>query len=117
MVAAIRVPHNFVLEVSEGMKVYSYKAEEIGLSSWPEGELRLAGTTAVSNPYDADVFVCPGGLHIFETAKDLAKFPYMEGNEDKHVFFHCSDHEVKYHRKCLFIRCNTRPWNLDADPN
>jgi hypothetical protein len=100
------------------MKQYIYTPAEAGLGHqyWPSGELRLNGEI-VTDPNNADVFVVPGALHMFKAAWELDRFKYMKGNESRHVFFHCSDDEVRYGKQCMFIRCNTRPWNLVDDPN
>lgn len=99
------------------MKLYIYSPAEAGLTDdWPSGQLRLEGET-VANPNDADVFVVPGPLHMFKAAWELDRFVFMKEHESRHVFFHCSDDEVQYGKECLFIRCNTRLWNLNTDPN
>jgi len=101
------------------MKLYIYSPTEAGLTGdWPSGQLRLEGTV-VTNPIDADVFVVPGALHMFKAAWELDRLKYMKvpGAAQRHVFFHCSDDEVQYGKPCMFIRCNTRPWNLISDPN
>lgn len=98
------------------MKQYVYKPQDIGRSRWSPGELRLEGIEITANPKEADLFVCPGALHDFKVAGELNQFPYMKGNEAKHVFFHCSDDEVLYSKACLFIRCNTRDWYFATDP-
>lgn len=99
------------------MNIYVYSPAEAGLvGDWPSGQLRLDGTIT-TNPEQADVFVVPGALHMFRNPWELDRLAFMRGKESRHVFFHCSDDETKYGKECLFIRCNTRPWNLESDPN
>jgi hypothetical protein len=43
--------------------------------------------------------------------------PFFEGNEAKHVFFDCSEKGTLYNQPSMFIRCDTRTWYLNADPN
>lgn len=69
------------------------------------------------NPVEADIFVCPGPLMLFQDPAMLDRFPYMSGRETHHVFFDVSDYEPVYSKPCLFIRCNTRDWYLHSDPN
>ena len=95
---------------------YIYKASECGLLEWPSGTLRLQDITTTEDPALADVIVYPGALHTLRPS-DLDKLPYMREHEEKHVFFHNADHTDRYGKKCLFIRCNLRPWNLESDPN
>lgn len=99
------------------MKQYIYKPEEIGLRQWPSGELRLDGIEVTTDPAQADLFVCPGPLQLFQRPEMLDKFPYMASREKQHVFFDVSDYETIYHKACIFIRCNTRSWYYKADPN
>ncbi len=98
------------------MLQYIYRAEEIGLAEWPSGTLRLEGIEVTTNPEEADVFVCPGPLLLFQQAEMLDRFPFMSGRESRHVFFDCSDYETQYYKPCIFIRCNTRTWYFKADP-
>lgn len=99
------------------LKAYTYKPSDIGLDAWPPGELRLAGTTEVT-PDQATIFICPGPLHMFETVEALDKFPYMRGNETRHVFFDCSDNKTYFTGKsCIFLRCNLMNELKAADPN
>ncbi len=99
------------------MLQYIYKAQEIGLTEWPSGTLRLEGIPVTEDPEEADIFVCPGPLLLFQNPSDLDRFPYIKERESSHVYFDCSDYEPLYGKKCLFIRCNTRTWYLDKDPN
>lgn len=99
------------------MKQYRYRPEEIGRTEWPSGELRLDGIEVTTNPDEADLFVCPGPLLLFQKPSDLDRFPYMKGREDKHVFFDVSDYETVYDKPCIFIRCNLRTWMLARDVN
>jgi len=98
------------------MKAYTYTLQEAGLEKWPDGILRLDGTQPVENPADADVFIYPGAIHEL-TAADLRRLPHFAARPERHVFFHCADHETKYDAPSIFIRCNTRTWNLESDPN
>jgi len=99
------------------VKAYTYTPESIGWQQWPEGLLQLAGTTPTEDPDEADVFICPGGLHHFSRASELDIFRYIDRYPEKHVFFHCSDAEVLYKRQCLFIRCNLHDRILASDRN
>lgn len=95
---------------------YIYKAAECGLSDWPSGTLRLDGIEVTTDPECADVFVVPGSLALFRNPADLYKLPYFKGHESLHVLMDVSDYEVKYHQPSLFLRCNLRPVDLEADP-
>jgi hypothetical protein len=100
------------------LKQYVYKASEIGLAEWPSGTLRLNGIDVTDNPGEADLFVVPGALYPhFVNPGDLYKLPDFKNNEAKHVFMDVSDYEPVYKQSSLFIRCNTRTWYLDKDPN
>lgn len=100
------------------MKAYTYRPQDIGLDRWPEGELRLDGFEPVTDPHQADVFICPGPLSMFQNENDLDRFPFIESHEDQHVFFDCSDHATLYTRRMpILIRCNLRPFMLAAHPN
>lgn len=99
------------------MIAYIYKPQDIGLTRWPEGELRLEGVEQTTDPEAADIFICPGSLALFRDPPTLYKLPHFKGNEAKHVFLDVSDFETQYHQQSLFIRCNLRKFNLDADPN
>lgn len=97
------------------MRQYIYEPHQVGLKEWPAGVLRL-DFEQTTNPKDADVFVYPGALHEV-TPQQWARLPYMQGNESRHVGFHCSDNEQLYGLPSLFIRCNTREWYFPSDPN
>lgn len=97
------------------LKAYSYRPEEAGLTRWPEGTLRL-NAESVDTPHRADVIIYPGALHGL-TAAHLGRLPWFSENEHKHVFFHCSDVELLYGQPSMFIRCNTRTWYYQQDPN
>jgi hypothetical protein len=100
------------------LKQYIYKASEIGLSEWPSGTLRLNGIDVTEAPGEADLFVVPGALYPhFVNPGDLYKLPHFRGNEAKHCLMDVSDYEPVYSQPSLFIRCNTRTWYLDKDPN
>lgn len=99
------------------MRQFIYKPEHVGLTEWPSGTLRLEGIHVTDDPEEADVFVCPGSLALFRNPEDLKKLPYFKGRESIHCFFDVSDHETQYHQPSMFIRCNLRPFNLEADPN
>lgn len=98
------------------LKAYTYTPTDAGLEKWPDGILRLDGTQPVENPADADVFIYPGAIHDLKAA-DLRRLPHFAAHPERHVFFHCADHETLYHAPSLFIRCNTRPWYFAKDPN
>lgn len=98
------------------LRQYIYKASECGLADWPSGTLRLDNIEVTEDPNAADVIVYPGALHTLRPA-DLDRLPYMRQHEEKHVFFHNADHTDRYGKKCIFIRCNLRPWNFESDPN
>lgn len=99
------------------IKAYTYKPSDIGIDQWPSGELRLTGVDHVS-PDQAEIFICPGPLHMFESVEALDRFPYMRGNETRHIFFDCSDNKTYFTGKsCIFLRCNLMNELLAADPN
>jgi hypothetical protein len=95
---------------------YIYKPDEAGLTEWPSGTLRLEDIPVTENPAQADIFVYPGPLHLLRP-DDLASLRWIKDHEERHVFFHNADHEDTYGRKCMFIRCNLRPFNFGSDPN
>lgn len=100
------------------MKQFIYDSSAIGLPEWPSGTLRLEGIEVTQDPNEADIFTVPGSLTgLFSTPADLQKLPYFTGNEAKHVLFDCSDNEQLYGQSCMFIRCNTRDWFFQHDPN
>lgn len=99
------------------MRAYTYKPEQVGLAAWPSGELRLAGFEPVDDPLAADVFVCPGPLSLANNI-GLGLFPFMAGNEDRHVFLDVSDDFTEaIGTRCILIRCNMRVGMLGGDPN
>lgn len=101
------------------MHQYVYKPEDLGLTAFSPGELRLAGIEKTENPAEADIFVLPGGLHSFFPA-DLDRLPYINGRWERLVALHVSDDDagrIHYERGSLFLRCNTRPHVLATDPN
>lgn len=100
------------------MKQYIYSPQDLGLSEWPSGTLRLEGIETTTNPDEADLFVCPGPLLLFQDPGDLGRFPFMAGHEEKHVFFDCSDFDTVYTRKNpILFRCNLKRHMLEAHPN
>lgn len=100
------------------MKAYIYSAPEVGLLTWPPGELRLDGFEQTTDPDAADIFVCPGALLNFQNPADLDRFPYMEGREQRNIFFDVSDYTTIYNRKnCILLRCNLTTSMLAAHPN
>lgn len=106
------------------MKQFIYDAPVIGLSDWPPGTLRLEGIEVTTDPNQADVFVTPGNIRLFEASPgvlDIAKLnrlPYFKGNEARHAFFDVSDNFTSAVRlPILFIRCDVRTWMLKDDPN
>ena len=111
-------------EPSKPLKAYIYKPEEVGLTKWPDGLLRVEGTETVDDPTQADIFICPGplcngdGYPGFTEPHRLERFPYMAGNEARHVFFDISDgFSTIYDKPCLFIRCNLKTWMKARDLN
>ncbi len=100
------------------MKQYIYSPREAGLEAWPSGELRLEGIEVTGNPEEADVFVCPGNLSLFQDEGRLDVLPFMATHEERHVFMDVSDNfTTALRRKCMFIRCDVRSWMLKDDPN
>lgn len=94
----------------------------MGLSEWPSGTLRLEGIEQTSNPSEADIFVCPGNIRIFEMGSGildpdkLNRLPYFAGNESRHVFFDVSDNfKQPVNLPIIFIRCDVRTWMLPHD--
>ncbi len=98
------------------LKAYTYTPQEAGLEKWPDGLLRLEGTQPVESAKDADVFIYPGASHEL-SALDIRRLPYFAARPERHVFFHCADHENLFDAPSIFIRCNTRNWYLKTDPN
>ncbi len=102
------------------MKAYTYKAEEIGLAAWPSGQLRLEGSQD-SSAADADIFICPGNLSLFEKngtidRAKIYKLPYFKGNESRHCFLDVSDNFTRpLELPCIFFRCDARTWMLSTD--
>lgn len=94
-----------------------YSPAEAGVSEWPDGQLRLDGATIVTDPKEADVFVCPGPLLLFPEPEHMDRFPYMAGNEERHVFFDISESLTIYKKPCVFIRTNLKTWMKAGDPN
>lgn len=106
------------------MNQYIYKSYEAGLNAWPPGELRLEGIHEVEHPKDADIFVTPGNIRIFEGVAGtgildigkLNRLPYFKGNESRHVFFDVSDNFKKaVNLPIIFIKCDARTWMLPHD--
>lgn len=98
------------------MRQFIYDSSVVGLKEWPSGTLRLSDIEVTTDPDCADLFVVPGSLALFRNPADLYKLPYFNGRESLHVLMDVSDYETKYHQPSLFLRCNLRPWNLEADP-
>lgn len=99
------------------MRVFTYSPQDLGLDRWPEGELRLEGSIPVTDPSEADVFICPAPLSLAHTY-GLDRLPFMKDREDRHVFLDVSDHFTDaIGKRCLFIRCNMRSWMKEKDPN
>lgn len=106
------------------MKQFVYEAAAAGLAAWPSGELRLDGIAVTDNPQDADVFVCPGSLSLFQRGDGvlqhdkLYRLPHLRGHESQHVFFDVSDNfKTPINMPFIFIRCDARDWMLKTDPN
>ncbi len=106
------------------MKQYIYKPSEAGLAEWPSGTLRLEGMDVTENPDEADVFVIPGSIRIFEKRSGvldldkLHRLPYFYGRESRHAFFDVSDNFTRsLNLPIIFIRCDARSWMLPHDPN
>ena len=96
------------------------RAYRIGL---PE-PFALKGSKITENPEDADVYVCPGNIRIFESSsgvlnlEKLNQLPYFKGKESRHAFFDVSDNFTKsLNLPIMFIRCDQRSWMRSADPN
>lgn len=104
------------------MRQYVYCSHQIGLDSWPAGELRLEGIEVTKEPDLADVFVVPGALSMFQVDGNLQMdrlyaLPYLRGNESRTVFFDVSDNfKTPINLPIIFIRCDARDWMLPSDP-
>jgi hypothetical protein len=99
------------------MKAYTYRPDEMGLAKWPEGELRLEGSIPVMDPEEADVFIVPGCLRLFNSIS-LYVLPHFKGNESKHVVLDVSDDHINaIGTQAIIIRCNMREWMWEGDPN
>lgn len=100
------------------MRAYVYSPAEAGLSAWPSGELRLEGFEVTTDPDEADVFVVPGNLSLFQAPGALDRLEFMSRYESRHVLFDVSDNFTKaLRRKCIFIQCDKRTWMNFDDPN
>lgn len=100
------------------MKQFVYKPEHADLAEWPAGILRLDDIEQTEDPDAADVFVIPGFLtKLFPNRQSLYKLSHFRVKESRHVAFDCSDNEPLYDTSAMFIRCNTRSWYLERDPN
>lgn len=111
---------------NNALKQYIYQPKDIGLSVWPSGELRLEGIDVTTVPSEADIFICPGNIRIFEGTPGtglldihkMRRLPYFTGNESRHAFFDCSDNfKQSIKLPILFIKCDARQWMLRDDPN
>ncbi len=99
------------------MKAYTYRPEEIGLLAWPSGELRLEGSIPVTDPAEADVFIVPGCLRLFNE-RGLGILPYFKQYEEKHAILDVSDDWINaIGTKAMILRCNMRSWMWAGDPN
>lgn len=96
------------------------------MAEWPSGELRLDGIDVTADPAEADLFVVPGNLRIFELPGQygvldhtkLYRLPYLRGNEARTVVFDVSDNFTRpINLPLLFIRCDVRVWMLPYDRN
>lgn len=106
------------------MRQFIYKPEHVGLTAWPPGTLRLEGIEETIDPEIADVFVVPGNIRLFEKSSGvldldkLYRLPYFKGNEHRTAFFDVSDNfKMPVHLPILFLKCDTRSWMLEHDPN
>lgn len=106
------------------MRQFVYLPEHAGLTAWPSGTLRLEGIEETIDPELADVFVVPGNIRIFEKSsgvldhEKLYRLPYFKGNEHRTAFFDVSDNfKMPVHLPILFLKCDTRSWMLEHDPN
>jgi hypothetical protein len=79
------------------------------------GTLRLEGVEHVQNPEDDDVFIYSGRIHNLN-GDDLRRPSHIGGRQDRHVFFHCADHETLYDTSAMIIRCNTRVQKATRQP-
>jgi hypothetical protein len=104
------------------VKAYVYSPAEAGLAAWPSGELRLDGFDQTSDPDEADVFVVPGNLSLFQengilNKERLYRLPYLAGNENRTVVFDVSDNFTKpICMPLIFLRCDMRTWMTFDDP-
>jgi hypothetical protein len=105
------------------LRQFIYESSSIGLPDWPSGTLRLEGIEVTTDPNEADVFVCPGSLSLFQydgqlLLDKLYQLPHLKGNESRTVFFDCSDNfKQAINSEIIFIRCDVRTWMLPTDPN
>lgn len=105
------------------MKQFIYLPEHAGLTAWPSGTLRLQDVEETLDPAQADVFVVPGNIRLFEKSsgvldiEKLNRLPYFKGNENRTAFFDVSDNFTQsVHLPILFIKCDARSWMLQHDP-
>lgn len=91
---------------------------------WPSGELRLEGIDVTKIPSEADIFVIPGTIRLFESNSGvldhakLNRLPYFKGRESRHVFFDVSDNFTQpINLPIIFLRCDARSWMLPSDMN
>lgn len=101
------------------MKQYVYKPSDVGLTSWPPGELRLEGIEKTDNPLEADLLVYPAALHSFGSdATALERLPFTEGRTHRLVCFDCSDFDTIFTvRDAILIRCNVKAFMREAHRN
>ena len=97
------------------MNVYYYTPADLGLASWPAGEMRLGGFTPTTDPYLADAFCLPPITHWVKA--QLANLPYLEGRERRHVVWNVADdYDEPLGIKCLALRCDANKGLLRAEP-
>lgn len=101
------------------MKQYVYRPSDLGLSAWPQGELRLEGIEKTDDPSEADLLVLPAALSNFgNDSAALERIPFLSGRPDRLVCFDVSDFDTVFTvRDPILIRCNVKPFMRAGHPN
>lgn len=102
------------------LTTYHMTAEDIAKYGFKpiDGPIRLADTLEVTNPKEADAFICP--LPLREHTPPVMPFDLPKRiiedfgiDERRFVAFDCSDDEWSDHGaapQAMYIRCNLKPW-------
>lgn len=78
------------------MKAYYYQPSHIPMREFPPGYFKFdpAIIASTEDPANADCFVLPTDIrHV--TDQQILDLPFLDGNENRHVFFTLSEHEKR----------------------